>query len=65
MIFSVQLNGRPCTKVLLEVVEVLLADGGRGPDPPVGLVTMRPSTGASVVAPAAIIDRTHPSPAQT
>ena len=39
----------------------MLAEGGLGP--PAGLDTMRPNTGASVVAPAAIMDRTQPSPA--
>lgn len=47
----------------LDEVEPLLAEGGLGP--PAGLDTMRPSTGASVVAPAAIMDRTQPSPACT
>ena len=50
------------TWLLLEEVEPLLAEGGLGPA--AGLGTMRPSTGASVVAPAAIIDFTHPSPAR-
>lgn len=50
------------TRLLLEEVEPLLAEGGLGPA--AGLGTMRPSTGASVVAPAAIIDFTHPSPAR-
>ena len=45
----------------LDEVEPLLAEGGLGP--PAGLDTMRPNTGASVVAPAAIMDRTQPSPA--
>ncbi len=44
----------------LDEVEPLLAEGGLGP--PAGLDTMRPNTGASVVAPAAIMDRTQPSP---
>ncbi len=44
----------------LDEVEPLLAEGGLGP--PAGLDTMRPNTGARVVAPAAIIERTHPSP---
>ena len=48
---------------LLDEVEFLLAEGGLGPDAPDGFVTMRPRAGARVVAPAAIIDRTHPSPA--
>ena len=42
----------------LDEVEPLLAEGGLGP--PAGLDTMRPNTGASVVAPAAIMDRTQP-----
>lgn len=50
--------------LLLEEVEPLLAEGGLGP-PAAGLGTMRPSTGARVVAPAAIIDFTQPSPANT
>lgn len=49
--------------VLLEDVEPLLAEGGLGPA--AGLGTMRPRTGARVVAPAAIIDRTQPSPSRT
>lgn len=43
-------------------MEALLAEGGLGP--PAGLDTMRPRTGARVVAPAASMDRTHPSPAR-
>ena len=52
---------------LLEVVEALLARGVLGRETPTGAglpVTMRPRTGASVVAPAAIMDFTHPSPAK-
>lgn len=58
---AVACRGSLKTWLLLEEVEPLLAEGGLGPA--AGLGTMRPSTGASVVAPAAIIDFTHPSPA--